>query len=155
MIVQEVADLGAVDIAELLIESKREGFRNIQRLVNDYNEGSNRFQHEDEALFECRVGHRVIGICGLNRDPFSDGSIGRIRRLYVLKEFRRHDAGRRLVEAVIQKASRHYSKLVLRTDNPKAADFYMKLGFKEVKGDVRITHELGFRCNHGYPASIL
>ncbi|MBU5344270.1 GNAT family N-acetyltransferase [Paenibacillus lautus] len=155
MIVQEVDDLGAIDIAELLTESKREGFRNIHRLVNDYNEGSNRFQHEDEALFECRVGHRVIGICGLNRDPYSDGSIGRIRRLYVLKEFRHYGAGRRLVEAVIQKASSHYSKLVLRTDNPKAADFYMKLGFKEVKGDVRITHELGFGCNLGCHASIL
>jgi N-acetylglutamate synthase-like GNAT family acetyltransferase len=154
MIVQEVDDLGAVDTAELLIESEKEGFRNIHRLVNEYNEGINRFQHEDEALFGCRVGHRVIGICGLNRDPYSDGSIGRLRRLYVLKEFRHHGAGRRLVEAVIHKASSHYSKLVLRTDNPKAADFYKKLGFKEVKGDVRITHELGFGCNHGCHASI-
>ena len=142
MIVQEVAELDAVDIAELLTESKREGFRNIHRLVNEYNEGINRFQHEDEALFQCRVGQRVIGICGLNRDPYSDGSIGRIRRLYVLKEFRSHGAGRRLVEAVIQKASSHYSKIVLRTDNPKAASFYKKLGFRELKDVELVTHEL-------------
>ncbi|MGE7823209.1 GNAT family N-acetyltransferase [Paenibacillus sp. NPDC093718] len=64
-----------------------------------------------------------LQLCGLNRDPYSDGSIGRLRRLYVLKEFRHHGAGRRLVETVIHKASSHYSKLVLRTDNPKAARF--------------------------------
>ncbi|WP_246059383.1 GNAT family N-acetyltransferase [Paenibacillus lautus] len=142
MIVHEVADLGAVDITELLTESKEEGFRNIHRLVNEYNEGMNTFQHEDEALFECRVGHRVIGICGLNRDPYSGGSIGRIRRLYVLKEFRRLGAGRRLVEAVIHKASSHYTKLVLKTDNPKAAEFYKNLGFKGIADDELVTHEL-------------
>lgn len=69
-------------------------------------------------------------------------SIGRIRRLYVLKEFRRHGAGRRLVEAVIHKASSHYSKLVLRTDNPKAASFYKKLGFRELEDVGLVTHEL-------------
>ncbi|MDL1163734.1 GNAT family N-acetyltransferase [Yersinia pestis] len=84
----------------------------------------------------------VIGICGLNRDPYSGGSIGRIRRLYVLKEFRRHGAGRRLVEAVIHKASSHYTKLVLKTDNPKAAEFYKNLGFKEIADDEIVTHEL-------------
>ncbi|MGG4345810.1 GNAT family N-acetyltransferase [Paenibacillus lautus] len=141
MIIHKIADLGAVDITELLTESKEEGFRNIHRLVNEYKEGINTFQREDEALFECRVGHRVIGICGLNRDPYADGSIGRIRRLYVLKEFRRHGAGRRLVDAVIHMASSHYTKIVLKTDNPKAAKFYEKLGFKEKKDDELVTHE--------------
>lgn len=142
MIIHKIADLGVVDINELLTESKEEGFRNIHRLVNEYKEGIHTFQREDEALFECRVGHRVIGICGLNRDPYADGSIGRIRRLYVLKEFRRHGAGRRLVDAVIHMASSHYTKLVLKTDNPKAAKFYEKLGFIEKKHDELVTHEL-------------
>ncbi|MEF7439911.1 GNAT family N-acetyltransferase [Paenibacillus lautus] len=105
MNIHEVTDLGAVDLTELLTESQEEGFRNIHRLVHEYHKGINTFHHDNEALFECRVGHRVIGICGLNRDPYANGSIGRIRRLYVLKEFRNQGVGRRLVEAVIRMAS--------------------------------------------------
>lgn len=142
MIIHEVTDLGAVDLTELLTESQEEGFRNIHRLVHEYHKRINTFHHENEALFECRVGHRVIGICGLNRDPYANGSIGRIRRLYVLKEFRNQGVGRRLVEAVIRKASSHYTKLVLKTDNPKASAFYKKLGFREIAVGGLVTHEL-------------
>lgn len=143
MIIQEVTDLVTADLNEILNESTERGFRHILRLIHDYNDGINRFQLDNEALFDCRIDHRVIGVCGLNQDPFSNKKdIGRIRRLYVLEEFRRHGVGRRLVEAVIHKARGHYSKLVLRTDNPRAGKFYIRLGFKEVQNDARITHEL-------------
>ncbi|MGG3279928.1 GNAT family N-acetyltransferase [Paenibacillus solani] len=142
MIIHEVTHLITADLTEILNESTEKGFRNIQRLIHDYNEGINRFQLDNEALFDCRIDHRVIGVCGLNQDPFSNEDIGRIRRLYVLEGFRRQGVGKRLVEAVIHRARGHYSKLVLRTDNPRAGEFYKKLGFREMQNNERITHVL-------------
>jgi len=142
MIIHEVTDLVTADLTEILIESTEKGFRHIHRLIHDYNKGINRFQLDNEALFVCRIGHRVIGVCGLNQDPFSNKDIGRIRRLYVLEEFRGQGVGRRLVEAVIHRARGHYSKLVLRTDNPRSGEFYKRLGFRESQNDEQITHEI-------------
>lgn len=144
IIIQEVTELVSADLNEILAESTEEGFRHISRLVEEYITGTNRFDQNSEALFECRMNHRVIGICGLNKDPYTEANIGRVRRLYVLKEFRRHGVGRRLVEAVMDTASRHYSKLVLKTDNPKAGEFYKNLGFREIQDDELVTHELEF-----------
>ncbi|KOP67466.1 GCN5 family acetyltransferase [Bacillus sp. FJAT-18019] len=143
IIIHEVTHLVTADLTEILNESTEKGFRNIHRLIHDYNEGINRFQLYNEALFDCRIDHRVIGVCGLNQDPYSNKKgIGRIRRLYVLEEYRGQGVGRKLVEAVIHKARGHYSKLVLKTDNPWAGEFYKKLGFRELQNDERITHVL-------------
>lgn len=38
------------DITRLLIQSKEEGFRFVERLVNDYKNGSNTFTNEGEAF---------------------------------------------------------------------------------------------------------
>ncbi|OXM82451.1 GNAT family N-acetyltransferase [Paenibacillus rigui] len=139
----EIKDgLNTEPVNELLTESMMEGFRHISRLVEDYRNGTNRFDHNDEALFLCLLDNRVIGICGLNRDPYYGDGVGRVRRLYVLKEYRRHNIGRKLTEAVIQKARNYYKRLVLKTDNPNASKFYKTLGFNEVSGDEKMTHYL-------------
>lgn len=123
-----------------MTESDLEGFRHITRLVEDYKDGTNRFDLQDEALFLCLLGNRVIGICGLNRDPYYGEGVGRVRRLYVLREFRRHKIGRKLTEAVIHKAKNYNRRLILKTDNPDASEFYKTLGFIEVIGDDKMTH---------------
>jgi GNAT superfamily N-acetyltransferase len=139
----EIKDgLNTEALNELLVESMLEGFRHITRLVEDYTNGTNRFDHNDEALFLCLLDNRVIGICGLNRDPYYGDGVGRVRRLYILKEFRRLNIGSKLTKAVIQRAGNYYRRLVLKTDNPKASKFYKTLGFNEVLGDEKITHYL-------------
>jgi len=136
----KVFDPGELD--ELVTESSREGFRHIRRLVKEYASGVNRFDREHEALFACRSGGRIIGICGLNQVSDFGGDIGRVRRMYVLPEFRRQGVGRMLMQAVIQTAGHHYSRLVLRTDQPHAGDFYISLGFSEFPQHLNITHSL-------------
>ncbi|RXZ81949.1 GNAT family N-acetyltransferase [Paenibacillaceae bacterium] len=141
--IEEIKDeLNMEVLNELLTESILEGFRHITRLVEDYKKGTNRFDQYDEALFVCLVDERVVGICGLNRDPHYGEGIGRVRRLYVLNEFRRHNVGRKLTEAVIQKAKTCNRRLVLKTDNPNAEKFYKSLGFIEAVGDEKVTHYL-------------
>ncbi|WP_052476450.1 GNAT family N-acetyltransferase [Cohnella kolymensis] len=93
------------DISHLLEESLSEGHRHIKRLFEEFASGRNTFSNEGEALFAAVINERIIGICGLNIDPYVEGKhVGRVRRLYVSKKFRRHGIGRSLMQAVIQEA---------------------------------------------------
>ncbi|WP_339308978.1 GNAT family N-acetyltransferase [Paenibacillus sp. FSL k6-2145] len=153
MRIQEISVWNHDELVPVLAESSSEGFRHIERLIHEYETGINTFEQEDEALYECRMHNKVVGICGLNRDPYSEMiDTGRIRRLYVMREFRRHGVGRRLMDAVIQKAENHYARLVLYTDQPVAGSFYHNLGFREVTSMEKITHvlELGEKEDGSY-----
>jgi GNAT superfamily N-acetyltransferase len=141
-------DLNKTEIIDLVKESLTEGHRHISRLLEDYKSGRNRFSEDGEALFAAFLKDRIIGICGLNKDPIlNDKSIGRVRRLYVLKEYRQHGVGRRLMDTVIQVAMRHYNVIVLNTDNPVADKFYRSLGFSDQLTYTNSTHHLTLKNN--------
>jgi GNAT superfamily N-acetyltransferase len=137
--------LDATAIAHLVEESRAEGFRHLTRLVTDYETGSNRFDQPGEALFIATHGDRVVGICGLNRDPHESGRVGRVRRLYVSQAYRRQGIARLLMAYVIEEARGHFERLVLRTDNPVADRFYRSLGFSAKASDEQVTHQLWLR----------
>ena len=128
------------DIVEL---SLREEFGAMQRMREDWDSGVNRFDRPGEVLFEVRVGPRLVGICGLNRDPYAQScEIGRVRHLYVDPEFRSRGIGRLLVSKIVECASRSFSRVRLRTLRADAAQFYMALGFRSVVGEPDVTHEM-------------
>ncbi|WP_169787951.1 GNAT family N-acetyltransferase [Alicyclobacillus ferrooxydans] len=105
--------------------------------------GANRFDRDGEALFVARQLTQIVGICGLNRDPYSQfGNVGRVRRLYVQTDFRKYGVGRRLVSNVIMEARRLYTTLSLRTDNPMADQFYRAIGFSTDHEPDNATHWL-------------
>jgi GNAT superfamily N-acetyltransferase len=74
---------------------------------------------------------------------FGEG-FGRLRRLYVLKEYRRSGAGRSLTETIISGAKSHFRAIVLKTDNPEADKFYISLGFTACIDAEHSTHRLDF-----------
>jgi GNAT superfamily N-acetyltransferase len=77
----------------------------------------------------------VVGVCGLNVDPYAaEAHAGRVRRLYVLSAFRQLGVGRRLVMAVIEAARGRFDTLRLRTGNPAAVRLYEALGFRAAGG---------------------
>ncbi len=128
---------------ELLTEANREGFQALQWLRDDWQSGSNRFSAPGEALFVARYEDRLIGICGLNRDPFvEDSTVGRLRRMYVHPQFRRKGVGRQLVFRAIQAGRKHFQSLRLRTISKGASAFYEALGFEPVEGNEVFTHIL-------------
>jgi GNAT superfamily N-acetyltransferase len=89
-----------VRLAPLNEEADRDGFRFIERLIRDWASGSNRFDGPGERLIAAIRENRVIGICGLNCDPYTDESrVGRLRHLYVRRSDRRRGIGRRLENA--------------------------------------------------------
>ncbi|HCX5354411.1 TPA: GNAT family N-acetyltransferase, partial [Escherichia coli] len=74
----------------------------------------------------------LIAIGGLNIDPFSnEQKIGRLRRFYVSRDYRRNGLGRLLLKKIICDAKNYYKVLVLHTDTEQADNFYTSFGFSK------------------------
>src|SRR4029078_13005670 len=106
-------------------------------------ERTTRFERRGDLVFEARVGARLVGICGLNQDPYEQSSeVGRVRHLYVDLEFRRRGVGRALVAKIVECASPSFVRLRLRTRRADADLFYVAVGFRRVVGAPEVTHEI-------------
>jgi GNAT superfamily N-acetyltransferase/2'-5' RNA ligase len=128
-------------VAPLVTESEGVGLRLVRRLVDDWASGANRFDRHDEAFFVAVQDGRVIGVCGLNVDPYAGAPrVGRVRHLYVLTAHRGGGVGRSLVEAVVEAAGGRFDELRLRTQNPAAARLYERLGFAPCTDAPASTH---------------
>jgi GNAT superfamily N-acetyltransferase len=148
VIIEQLVDLPLDDLAALVAESEPAGMRLVRRLADEWAAGVNRFDWPGEALFAAWADGRLVGVCGLNIDPYAANQrIGRVRRLYVLSAFRRLGIGRRLVEAVLEAAQGRFASLRLRTGSPEAAAFYEGLGFRRRIGMPDCTHSLEFETN--------
>jgi GNAT superfamily N-acetyltransferase len=83
----------------------------------------------------------LIGVCGLNVDPYSvEPRVGRLRHLYVHPSARRSGVGSALVNIITDCARSHFDVLQLKTDRTDARQFYAALGFEIVSGDEFVTH---------------
>ena len=131
------------DFAGLLEDSERAGLRLLRRLAEEWASGANRFDRPGEALLAARIGGALVGIGGLNVDPYASGpGVGRVRHVYVLSSRRRLGIGQALVEAIVDAARGRFARLHLRTANPEAARLYERLGFCPGANDVACTHVL-------------
>jgi GNAT superfamily N-acetyltransferase len=133
-------------LADLVAESEGCGFHFVRRLVAEWASGANRFAAPGERLFAASIDGRVVGVCGLNVDPYAtQPGVGRVRHLYVLSAYRRRGIGRHLIRATIDAAQDSFSRLRLRTDNPEATRFYENLGFRPCLGQADCSHVLELR----------
>jgi len=130
-----------LDLDGLLAESEQAGLRFVRRLVDEWASGANRFDRPGEKLFGAWVDRRVVGVCGLNVDPYTaEEHVGRVRHLYVLSAFRRRGVGGRLIAEVIAAARGRFVALRLRTGNPEAARVYEAIGFRPSGPAADYTH---------------
>jgi hypothetical protein len=130
VVVRRLSDLLVHELQPLLEESLAQDLKFVERLVNDYASGSNRFDQAGEAVFGVYAGGQLVAIGGLNRDPYLPGAdTGRARHVYVLAAWRRRGVGRQLMQAIIDAARSHFRLLTLRTVNPEADAFYRAIGF--------------------------
>ncbi|MBS4219924.1 GNAT family N-acetyltransferase [Bacillus sp. FJAT-49711] len=132
--VKRIKNLMDENIQLLVDESQKEGFRFLQKLVNNYKEGSNTFTMPGEALYAVYDQDGVmIAVGGININPFSDDThIGRVRRFYVARDYRRKGIGTLLLETLISEAKNHFQIMVLNS-TPQADAFYTSFGF--IKSD--------------------
>jgi GNAT superfamily N-acetyltransferase len=141
--VDRLHDLPPDRLTDLVTESEKSGFRFLRRLVEDWESGANRYAQPGEALFAAVLGGRIVGVCGLNSDPYRcGGRVGRVRHLYVAAAFRRRGIGGLLVAMVVRAARDAFEQLRLRTDSEPAARFYEVLGFRRCDGQSDCTHTL-------------
>jgi len=129
--IQRIHDLEELDLTQLLLASRQEGFRMLDRLIDDFRNGHNRFNYPGECLLGVfDTSGNLVGIGGLNQDPYSLGlPLGRLRRFYILPACRRQGIGRRLANALLLEAKRTFLTVVLRTYTIQGAQFYESLGF--------------------------
>lgn len=129
------------DIARLLGESLADGHHLVKRLVDEWDDGSNRFDRPGEIALGARLGGKLVGVGGLNRDPYlEDPAVGRIRHLYVSPGARRQGVGRSLVVALVDAARPTFRRVRLRTSQPEASLLYQALGFEETGDEPNATH---------------
>jgi hypothetical protein len=129
------------DIHELVAAANGEGFNFLDRLVSEWNDGTNRFERPEEALLVVETLGRVVGVGGMTRQR--DG-VGRVRRFYVHPDFRNRGVGTALLDAILDHARLHYDEVVLWTSQPPAMRLYERLGFapESDQGPDHATHRL-------------
>lgn len=142
--IKQIENLLAIDLAHLVKESKKEGFRFLERLIDEYKDGTNSFNKPGEFIYGVYNAHGiVVAIGGLNIDPFTENqSIGRLRRFYVAADYRRKGIGALLLNEIISDAKRYYHVLVLNTDTERADRFYTSFGFCKEDKFKNSTHYL-------------
>jgi len=114
-------------------EAAQQGFGFLDRLVADWASGANTFIGPGECLLGAFVGDRLVGIGGLNADPYSPRTdLGRIRHVYVLEAWRHNGVGRALIDGLVRQARGRFGELRLRTGTTGAAAFYAHCGFGPV-----------------------
>ena len=88
-------------IQELAKQAQKEGFQFVDRLIEEYESGKNRFNQPGEFLLFVYDDEKLIACGGLNQqwnENEIDNRIGRVRRFYVLPKYRKHGVGKQLLQ---------------------------------------------------------
>ncbi len=119
---------------EILSASQAEGHNMINRLLNDFRAGTNRFDVPGEILCAHLSGNTVVAVAGLNHEKDTTfGKAARVRRLYVVPRCRGKGLARSLIEELILFASPRFDTLTVNVGKLEAQGFYEHLGFKPVE----------------------
>ncbi|MHC2836531.1 GNAT superfamily N-acetyltransferase [Bacillus sp. F9_6S_D1_P_5] len=105
ILIRQIEDLMIYEHDYLVQESKEEGFNFLKRLISEYENKINTFDKTGECLFGVFQGEKLIGIGGLNEDPYTEtNKIGRVRRFYISKDYRRIGLGNLLLIRILNHA---------------------------------------------------
>ncbi|EJQ94312.1 hypothetical protein IGW_02032 [Bacillus cereus ISP3191] len=130
MHIQQIVNLMKYEFKYLVQESKEEGFKFLKKLINEYENELNTFNKSGECLYGIFQGEKLIGIGGLNADPYTENNkIGRLRRFYTAKDYRRIGLGKLLLNKLLSHAEKYFKVVVLHTDTKQGDVFYTANGF--------------------------
>lgn len=144
MNIKRIDSLSEVDIEPIIKDSIEDGHNFLVRLQCEYMNETNCFDKEGEVLFVVMLNEQVIGIGGLNQDPYiKDKDVGRVRHLYVMKKYRIKGIGNVLLEQMVNEGRKHFKTIRLRTNNSIADNMYCNFGFIK-DNDEYSTHYMNF-----------
>ena len=128
-------------ITTLANTAELEGYAHVTRLIDDFKAAENRFTQPGEALFACFAGEHLVGVGGVNQDPYdANPHAGRVRRVYVHPDYRRQRLASALMATLERHASRHFETLNLFTSSEQACSFYRHLGYLKRHDADKISH---------------
>jgi GNAT superfamily N-acetyltransferase len=111
----------------LRAEARTEGFRALERLAAEWQDGSQRFAGPGGALLAAIADARLIGIGGVTLDPDYPEAM-RMRRFYVARAWRRRGVARAIASTLL--AAQPAGRLVtVHAGTAEAAAFWEALGF--------------------------
>lgn len=119
-------------IKELAKQAQKEGFQFVDRLIEEFESGKNRFDQPGEFLLLGYDDDKLVACGGLNQqwnENEIDARIGRVRRFYVLPKYRKYGVGKQLLQQLEKEARANFSALCLNTDTKNAAHFYQKQNY--------------------------
>ena len=117
-------------ILGLAAAAAEEGVHNVRRLIESWDNGTQRFDQDGAALFAAVDGAALTGIGGVKPETSADEFAMRMHRFYVHPAYRRRGLGKRIAGEVMAHALSHATLL---TCNARASDaaapFWEALGF--------------------------
>lgn len=117
-----------VDFSNLQSDATQEGFGFLDRLVNEWASGANRFNKPGEALVVARRDGAIAGIGGVTEDPFQAEAL-RMRRFYVRPCHRRLGIAKAIAEPLLRMALQTGRPVTLNAGTAIAPAFWEGLGF--------------------------
>ncbi len=134
------------DGVEALRDAARaEGFAHMDRLIDEWRGGAQRFNRAGEALFAAYWDGALAGVGGLTREPSDpDAAILRARRLYVHPTRRKNGVARALAGALLQEALQHASCVTVNAGGACADAFWRAMGFAPCAERPGLTHIFRF-----------
>lgn len=141
--IKKIQEISLTELEPIIEDSQQEGILFVRRFISEWIAKTNCFDREGEVLLIAKDDRQVIGLCGLNIDPYYPISrLGRVRHLYILSSKRRQGIGTQLIETIIKQARQNFDLLNLRTNNPQADRFYLARGFQHSYERSESTHIL-------------
>jgi GNAT superfamily N-acetyltransferase len=128
--VKKISDFKEVDVSKLIQESEKEGYRFVTRLKEEYEDGTNRFSEQGEALYGVWEDKELVSIGGLTKNTITtEEQSARLYRFYTLPEYRRKGIGSELFKAISENAKGKFKEITTKTESAKADAFYRANGF--------------------------
>jgi GNAT superfamily N-acetyltransferase len=135
-------NLDVTDLSAVQESARDEGFAFIDRLAEDWLSGANKFDQTGEVLLGAFAESTLVGVGGINIDPYLDAlDVCRLRHLYVLPNYRRTGLASGIVSGLVSGAAEKFRLIRLRTDTVAGAAFYERNGFMPVS-DQTASHQL-------------
>ena len=130
------------DFERLRAEAAADGHRHIERLSQDWNNGTQRFADDGEALLAAYQAGELVGIGAITREPstITEPAL-RLRRLFVSPGARRNGVARTIVAALVQEGFDNAALLAVHAGDAIAVAFWEAQGFQPVAGQAW-SHEL-------------
>ena len=146
--IKPTQQLSTIEMQTLIEDSRNQGFLFVERCVNNWIAQKNCFNKKGEVLLIAKDKNIIVGLCGLNIDPYHQvPGLGRVRHLYVLSSNRRQGIGSQLIKKIIYYAQGNFDFLNLRTYNAEASNFYLAQGFQRCYERPECTHILRLKRN--------